>query len=329
MIFAAVVSAFALGLGSPHPVQVQTPTQPPSRTDPSTSTLPDVEVIGRPTREAVREFVGRVAAPSMGRGLARWRAELCPGVANLDPAASQAIVDRITSTAAGLGIRTGEPGCKANLVVIFTDDGTGLTQALVARDRHVFRQNFSGLDRGAAAFRDFQTTERPVRWWSLSVAIDSRTGQRAFRMPGDPTGVKVDPAVASALGCEPDDCGIGAAPMLVRDGASRLNTQIVDDLYKTIIIVDVDLIGQVNTSQLGDYLAFIGLAQIDSEADTTGFDTVLNLFSGGNQDGLTEWDRSYLSAIYAARSERVSSAAQASAVADIMTRDRLADGRRQ
>lgn len=310
-----IVAAVVLGLAG----QVQAQTQ--SGANPDVTVLPEVTVSGRPTPRAVQDFVERVAAPAAGRGLARWHGEVCPGVANLDRDAAQAIVDRITAAAASLDLRTGQPGCKPNLVVIFTEDGGGVARALNDANPRLFRQNVTGLDRGAAAFRDFLNADRPVRWWSLSLPVDSETGLRAVRIPGDSSGGRVDPDIAAMLGCNPEDCSIAAVPVIRRKGAGRLNTQIVDDLFKTIVIVDLNLVGEVNTVQLGDYIAFIGLVQLDAQAETQGFDTVLNLFSGGGRQGLTEWDRSYLSAIYAARPSRISPRAQASAVAAIMTGD--------
>ena len=241
--------------------------------------------------------------------------------------AAQAIVDRITDVAADLGVETGEPGCDPNLVVIFTDDGRGLAQAMVEQDEDVFHRNVSGLDRGTAALRDFRTADRPVRWWSLSVPVDSETGQRAVRVPGDFVGGSENRGVAEQLGCSPGDCSLDFAPIIEVRSASRLRTQIIDNMYKTIIIVDVDQIGERTTAELGDYLAFVGLAQVDPGADTAGFDTVLNLFDGPSQ-GLTDWDRSYLQALYAPNYQRVTPGAQATAVADIMTRDRRDQARR-
>ena len=318
MSVAALVAAVLLGWTAPAATQ-QTQDEP--------TTLPEVEVTRQRTAEAVRSFVGQVAAPAMGRGLAYWHVEICPGVANLDPLAAQQIVDRITAVAADLDLRTGEPGCNPNLVILFTNDGTGLAQGLVERDRKIFRQNAPGLDRGTAAFRDFQTSDRPVRWWSLSAAFDEETGIRAFRLPGDQVGMHVDSRIAQLLGCEVDDCPIGAAPILNRTTSSRVRSYTVDNLYKTIIIVDLDRIGAVDTGRLGDYLAFIGLAQVDVQADTTGYDTVLNLFSGGGETGLTDWDRAYLHALYSPRPLSITARAQAGDIAGFMTRDVLTSRR--
>ena len=95
----------------------------------------------------------------------------------------------------------------------------------------------------------------------------------------------------------------------------------MDQLYKSIVIVDIDAVSGLNAGQLGDYLAMVTLAQVDLEADTGPFDTVLNLFDDpSGVTGLTEWDWSYLSALYASTSRRRSAGAQATAVASIMAR---------
>ncbi|MBN9481677.1 MAG: hypothetical protein J0I52_15690 [Bordetella sp.] len=288
---------------------------------PDATVLSDVVVRTRPTQEAAHDFVGRVGAPAPGRGLALWRREVCPGVVNLKREAAQAIVDRIVEAAASLELRTGEPGCQPNVIVIFTHDGRGLVRTMNADNPRLFRQNVTGMHRDVGAFRDFLDSDRPVRWWSLSIPVDSETGLIAVRMPGDPAGGMVDKDLADMLGCSPSDCAIGAAPIINRSGPGRLNTQVVDSLFKTMIIVDMDMIRDINTTQLGDYIAFISLAQLDARAETQGFDTILNLFSGGAQQSLTDWDRAYLAALYATRPLRASPGAQNGAVADVMTRE--------
>jgi len=295
-----------------------------AQAQPDVTVLPEVTVQGRATPEAVRDFVGRVAAPSPGRPLAQWRGPICPGVVNLEREAAQAIIDRVSQTAAELGLRTGNPGCESNLVVVFAEDGRATAQGLNRANPKLFRRNITGWDRGRAAFDAFLSEQRPVRWWSLSIPTDPDTGERAVRAPGDLAGGYVDKDIAEMLGCSPSDCTIGAAPTVRRRaGAARVNAAVVETLFKVIVIVDIDLIDSVNTTQLADYVSMITLAQIDASADTTGFDTVLNLFSASVPAGLTEWDRSYLAALYAPRAQRRSASAQATAVIDVMTRDEL------
>lgn len=308
---AALMAVLALA-GAQDPVQ-----------DPQTPAvqIEDVEVIARARAERARAFVGEVAAPARGRGLGRWL-KICPGIANLDRAVAQPIVDRLAARAGELGIEVEGPGCEANIIVVFTADAGDLTRALVEAEPRVFRGQGGGIDRGGAALRAFQAGERPVRWWSLSVPINSETGQRAVRVPGDRSSGHIDPRLADLLGCNPQDC-VGAGVPIIQSagGASRLNSQIVDQLYKSIVIVDIDAVAGLNAGQLGDYLAMVTLAQVDLEADTGPFDTVLNLFeSPEGVTGLTEWDWSYLQALYGSGSRRRSAGAQATAVASIMAR---------
>lgn len=307
---AAVFAVFALA-GAQDPVQ---------EPDNQTVQLEDVEVIARARADMARTFVGRIVAPARGRGLGRWK-KICPGVANLDRPVAQPIVDRIATRAIDLGIEVEGAGCDPNIIVVFTTDAGALTRALVNAEPRVFRHGGGGIDRGSAALRAFQDSERPVRWWSLSVPIDSETGRRAVRVRGDRAGGP-DARLARALGCNPNDCAFAGAPILQSaGGASRLNSQIVDQLYKSIVIVDIDAVSGLNAAHLGDYLAMVSLAQIDPEADTGAFDTVLNLFDNpGGVSGLTEWDQTYLSALYSSRSRRRSAGAQADAVAAIMSR---------
>lgn len=295
------------------------PQTPPTQLEPTQ--LEDVEVIARANANTARTFVQRVAAPARGRGLARWR-RVCPGVANLERAAAQSIADQIAQRAADLGIEVEAPGCTANIIVVFTTDAAAVASGLVNANPRVFDQGGNGIDRGQAALLAFQGTDRPIRWWSLSVPIDSETGRRAVRVPGDPAGGPVDFLTAAALGCNPEDC-VGAGVPIIQSagGASRLNSQIVDQLYKSIVIVDMDAAAGLNTTQLADYIALVSLAQIDPEAETGAFDTVLNLFEDPQGvSGLTAWDQSYLQALYSSPSRRRSAGAQASAVAAIMNR---------
>jgi len=307
-----VLAAMTALAGPQDPVQA--PQSAPTQLD-------DVEVTARGNVDMARRFVNRVAAPARGRGLGRWR-KVCPGVVNLQRAAAQPIVDRIAEMADELGIEVQGPGCEVNLVIVFTVDGSTVTQAMVNNFPRMYRHGGNGIDRGTAALREFQFTERPVRWWTLSLPIDSNTGQRAVRLPGDRTGVVVDGAIAAALGCSANDCAIGAAPLIRVMSGSRLNSQIEDQINKSIIVVDIDAVSGLNTVQLGDYLAMVSLSQVDPEADTGGFDTVLNLFDNPQAvSGLTAWDRAYLSALYGSPSRRRTAGGQATAVAAIMNRD--------
>ena len=291
--------------GAPQDAPVPSPQEPPA----AAATLEDVVVERRPLEELVREFVTEVGAPVRRRGLARWHDRLCVGVVNVRAELGQALADRVSQVGMELGLDIGEPGCRANVFIVFTDDGAALADAMVEESRRAFRIGVGGLDRGRGALEEFRTAERPVRWWHVSLPVNADTGQRAVRLAGDV-----------------DEFGNPTAPTIGVFAASRLSTQFRDDLKKAMIVVDIDELGGVNLAQLADYLAMVALAQIDPDADTAGYDTILNLFADpAGVDGLTEWDVSYLTSLYRVQGSpvlRINPRGQSGVIAADMLRDR-------
>lgn len=283
-------------------VSAQEPPQTPPPPQEAVTELGEVTVEGRRLAEMARDFVGEVAAPAQRRGLARWRGDICVGVANLEGEAARYVADRVSTVAGDLGLTPGEPGCTANILVVFADDGQALAAALVDHNRRAFRMGIGGVDRGGEALERFTTGDRPLRWWQVSLPVDRDTGERAVRLPGD-----LSPPVTTVR------------------GVSRLNSQVVDELNKAIVIVDIDLVGGTDIGQLADYVAMVSLAQVDPEADIAGFDTVLNVFDDpGSTPGLTSWDWSYLEALYGAERMRQNPGSIAGEVADGLVRSRRA-----
>lgn len=302
MAFAAAV--FGGTSGWVTAARAQVPQDQPTRVE-------DVVVEGRRVDDIVARFVEEAAAPSHDRGLARWRGTVCVGVVNLAPEVAQGIVDRITDVMTPLGLEPGQPGCRAEVVIIFAADGQALAAELAEDHRRAFRSGIAGLDRGNQALDAFVASDRPIRWWHVSMPVDSETGSRATRLSGDT-----------------DMLGNPVSPE-IRTMASRLTSQIRDDLIKTLVIVDIDEIGALSGLQLADYLAFVSLAQIDLAGSYSGYDSVLAVFDDPSAapDGLTDWDLSYLFSLYEAldrpQGRRNPGAATTGAVADEMTRRRL------
>ena len=302
-----VVAAALAALLAVAPMQTppQTPQTPSRQADPVD--LGEVEVTGRPLDEMVRSFVNEVAEPNRRRGLARWDDRICIGVANLRAEPAQYIIDRVSTVANDLGVVPGEPGCRPNVIIIASDDPDGLSRELVEERRRAFRMGGSGMDRGRSALEAFVESDRPVRWWQLSMPTDSETGGRAVRVPGECTGACMDPQ--------------DAAPVINVFAASRLSTQIVDYIFRTVVILDIDQITGVSGQQLADYVAMVTLAQIDPEADTSGYASILNVFNDpGAADGLTEWDTAYLRGLYAAERNRKNLRAGRTEIADSIHR---------
>jgi hypothetical protein len=231
----------------------------------------------------VLEFVSDVAAPAVGRGYARWQQKVCIGVQNIPRDAAQFIADRISKEAMDVGLTPGEPGCVPAVSIIFAANATQLASELVTKKPRLFLPLMG--QGGAAATREaldaFAKSDKPIRWWHTSVPTDVHSGR---------------PAVgASPIGSGPDD----AAPTGVTEGPSRIHSGIRDDLLQVIIIVDASKLQGMSWQQLADYLTMVSLAQISSDADLSAFDSILNLFDNPKAySGLTDWDQSYIRALY-------------------------------
>lgn len=299
-----IIKAFFVGLGLALAVPVAALAQ--TQTPPETS-VGEIVVEGRRLEDLARTFVGEVGAPARSRGLARWRRGVCVGVANLDREPAQYLIDRISDMAGELGLRIGDPGCRATALIIFAADGAGTARGLVEADRRTFYTGSGATDRGLDALEAFQTSDAPVRWWHVSVPTDVDTGLRAIRLPGD--------EASNPLTGEPN------APVVRTFNASRIRSGTQDDLNKVIIIVDVDQLAGTTFEQLAAYVTMLTLAQVDPDGDTMAFDTILNLFEDpAAPPGLTDWDLTYLHALYRPLAPRRDTRSQARAVAGDLTR---------
>lgn len=265
--------------------------------DPTATELEDVVVQGRRLDERVRGFIDEVAAAPVGRGPARWRDNICVGVANLRGDAAQYLADRVSEVALDIGLEPGEPGCSPNILIIGSDDGAAMARGLVEARRNVFWPGGSGMTRSRAALEAFQAGEQPVRWWHIAVPTDDQTNQIAVRLPGE------------------------SPPVIGRTTSGRLRTTIRNDLNRVVIIVDIAKAEGLDMRQIADYAAMVAFSQIDPDADTRDYDSILNLFHERAKPGLTEWDLAYLQALYAAELNQSAASHQTGEVQRLMSRD--------
>jgi len=290
----AVVSS--LHGGEPNPQTAATPQQEQQS---APSTLEDVIVDGRRLREAVDDFVDEIVAPPVNYGPARWHRRVCVGAVNFRREVAQALVDQVSSVAIQAGLEVGEPGCSPNILIMGTDDGSALARAMVASNPRIFRPGYAGATLGSVALERFRSTEDAVRWWHVSVPMTIDHNLIAVRLPGQ------------------------QAPLVPQDG-SRLTTRIRNDLAGVFIVLDINRAAGLSFQQIGDYIGMVAFAQVDPDADTSTYDTVLNLFEAPpqSQPALTEWDLSYLQALYGAELNQRAVNQQSGEVSNSMFRDR-------
>lgn len=289
LLIASLAAAAAVALPQEA---AQTPPAPerPEAANGQDADLGEVLVTGqRPIEDRAAAFVEEVAVAPPGRGLARWDRAICVGAANLSGPYAHYMIDRVSAVAADLGLEIGEPGCRPNIMIAGAADADELAAALVRDDPNGFRPAVNHTDLGRRALELFQTTDAPVRWWHVSLPVSVDTGDVAVRLNGEK-----DPPVVR-----------------VRD-ASRLRSNVRDDLARVVIILDTSRIGRISYAALSDYVALVALAQVDPTADSSAWPSVLNLFAAAEPPaGLTDWDRDYLQALYGANRDRARSSQQA------------------
>jgi hypothetical protein len=276
-----VCAAVALSAGGALAQESAPPTggEPPAAIDEVVVRGQRMSEIDDELRIYVRDFIGEVVKTPKGRGYARWHRQVCIGVHNLKRDAAQYIVDRISALALEVGLEPGEPGCAPEVIVIFTTDAAQLATTIVENDPRMFRPGgpMPDMTLSRAALEEFKSSQRAVRWWHVSMPVDARTGERAVVLPQD----------------------AGRYPTMTIDGPSFIHSGISDELRYVIIIVDGSKLGGKTWQQIADYLAVVSLAQVSPDANPAAFDSILNLFSNPKAySGLTDWDRSYVRALY-------------------------------
>jgi hypothetical protein len=249
-----------------------------------------------PQKEAIESFVAGISAETGNKRLGRWDRKVCPGVVGLRNDYSQLMIDRIAGAAVEIGLEVGEPGCKANIIVLGTAEADKLARSMIKQYPDAFAKYDGGIRPPRRKLNAFMTSDAPVRWWHVTRRTTA-DGQRY-------------------------DLG---ETMRVRDGG-RLKDGTRDDFDRVIIILDVTRIGKLKFATLADYVAMVALAQVDADADTGGALSVLNLFSDREAgaepvDQLTEWDKAYLTGLYDARRDVRRGAAQEDDIARSMGED--------
>lgn len=292
MIRAVLATAILLGSsGLAHGQSPPAPAQEPAAQEPAQ--VEDVIVNGRSLEQLSTRFVDEVGQPTLRwRGLARWFGPVCIGVANFHRDTAQHIADSLATIGGEMGVPINDGACSPNVLVIGATDSRAVAAEWVRTRGWAFHRDGSqGVGR-PSTLEWFTDADVPVRWWHVSVPmhVDQMTGR------------------------------VGTGNQRYVLAKSQLWPRRRADLQQITIIVDVDKVEGVTVDQLCSYLAMLAFSQVDPEADTTGFDSILNLFKDPDSpDGLSVWDRAYLTSMYAAREDRrLSAGDQAQGIASIL-----------
>ena len=279
---AALLLAFALSMSQP-------PEPVPPAPKPPTNSVSPVIVTPRapapaPTLQSARDFVYEVSTPAAAHGqLARFEDPVCVSVEGADPPYDGVVAEDIRRVTREAGLRVDPPGCRANLLVLFTADVPKLMANLYAKRWDLLEGEYTY----EPAIRRFIAERRPVVWWRI-------TATRAW-----------DGTPPSNVG-DPD-----AAPVYTNARASHLQSNVIDAVARMVVVVDITKIQGRTLGQVADYVAFATLAGANLGKRPKA-DSIMNLFDASPDPKaprlrLTVWDQAFLKAMYRSFSDRSSS----------------------
>jgi hypothetical protein len=231
----------------------------------------------------VSQFVDAVSPRYLHDSLARWGKPICPLVAGLPRDQGEFILARLSQIASAAKAPLAGEHCKPNLYVVVTAAPRELLKKWAARDK-VF---FSNPD-GGGYFRDLIGSSRPIRVWYRTEF-------------GSAHGAPISPnsLAAGALGAGLDSLQLANIPTVGIPTGTRLSRGAVQLFDHVAVIVDADRVRNVTVGELADYVAMVGLSQLNPDSDLA-VPSILRLFHGAGHspEKLSVWDEAYLSSLY-------------------------------
>jgi hypothetical protein len=257
----------------------------------------------RKQREELRhqadQFVKTAVVQHSGESLARWNRQVCPLVAGLPRDQGEFVLRRLSQSVRDAGAPLAPENCKANFFVLVSSQADQILNGLLKKRPRMFDTH-----NGLGPLQHFLRTERPVRvWQNWQNAVDDAGGviiAEAF------IGISGGASMGGLVGTGSSSAAMGDLPT-GRLPNSRLSRSAVRSIYTAIIIVDLARIKSVNLGQLSDYIAMVGLAEINLDR-TTAAPSVLRLFSETGEtplEGMSPWDQALLKSLYASRAESI------------------------
>jgi hypothetical protein len=251
----------------------------------STNLLPGVTVEARrrSLENQVHTFVQKLThSPRFSdESVPRWGQALCFAVAGLPKDKGEFVLERLSRVASSVGAKVRARRCSlqtANFYVLFTPNPGETLKYLHYHPALLFHRD--------------ATRQQIERFLSPSKSEAVRVWHNADFVGRD--GAPLPPG--SSAGCAP----ITGASVNCDFGASRLTVPAVQDFTRTLVVIDLSRLAGINLGQISDYVAMAGLVDIDLDGYACEAPSILCLFTVHSQppEGLTQWDRAFLSALY-------------------------------
>ena len=205
-------------------------------------------------KQAIGNFVQRLAQAGPTDQIAHWKNQVCPTVLGMDPVQGAFMEQRIDELARTVRLRPGGSNCLSAVAIVVTNDPNGFIADILRAYPISLRTD------GWGRLKRFVQSDRPVRWISIT-----------------------------------DECGYGC------EIGSRIRRETAPALAWMLVVVDSNQLHGVTVQELSDYVALVALTN-PPDRPTAHPNSVLQLFDDPRPDsgsfGLTEYDRSFLAALY-------------------------------
>ncbi|HSY08218.1 MAG TPA: hypothetical protein VK820_06750, partial [Steroidobacteraceae bacterium] len=206
-------------------------------------------------RLQVDQYVKATVAQHAGESLARWNTPVCPLVAGLPREQGEFILGRLSQSVRNAGAPLAPENCKANFFILVSSRADEILEALRKK-----RPGLFDTHNGLGPLQHFLRTERPVRiWQNWQNAGDDAGGliiAEAF------VGISGGASMGGSLGTGSSSAAMANWPTATLPN-SRLTRSVARSISTAIIIVDLARITSGNLGQLSDYIAMVGLAEIN------------------------------------------------------------------
>jgi len=234
------------------------------------SATPTAEPQQADLRQRVEAFVrGVTKNPGFAdsESLVRWNAPICVFAAGLPEEDLKSVSARLTQIILAAGAPLAREPCQPNFVIIVTSEPDRILEAWYARNKQLFG------DATLLQIHHFldPSGSRPIRVWRN---IDR--GRKA--------GSRFGHFVPSNNDAE----------------SSSFVRNAVLDFSSVFAIVDTNLASHATLDQQTDYMAMVGLSNVDLDADIGSAPSILRLFVSNPTPpaGLSPWDAAFVKALY-------------------------------
>lgn len=229
-----------------------------------------------------RRMVEIMLAPSFSieGQYARWKQPVCPHVYGLTAAAGWFVEHHIREVAQRIGAPLDSAdSCRPNIGIFFTVQPQASLESIAAASPLLIAGGSQKLQ-----------VKYPVQAWYTSLKTDYN-GTRTLDIPFEASNPAADCiiSIAAAVSGTADGRGSGGSidtsngvceQPYVRANDSRLHTGLTAEMVATTVLVDSKAVTGMTLSELGDYLAFLTLAQDQQHGACLPLPTIANLMLG-------------------------------------------------